>query len=163
MQFRAEGMNSPTVDQVIERLEREDVLGQFGRGDGRIAELASDGGRPLLDWMGALDRLLATPGGVAGAVRVAEQLVSGSRHLVWAGMGGSVQAVRCLAAPGVIPLDSTDPARLRRLWDETGGLASTAMVGVSMGMTSEEPLTHLRWFGDRGAAVMTLPGSVLAA
>src|SRR5262249_54326606 len=52
------------------------------------------------------------------------------------------------------------------------GLGRTAMVGVSMGMTSEEPVTHLEWFDallrERGVerpevhvAVMTLPGSSL--
>jgi len=76
-------------------------------------------------------------------------------------------------------LDTTDPAALNRLLRELapdGDLGSalrrTLMIGVSMGMTSEEPITHLRWFEELLRAhgvedpaaqvmVMTLPGSFL--
>ncbi len=92
----------------------------------------------------------------------------------------------------IYPLDSTDPAALndivrqiaaaKKLAVPTGEEASNPafvralfsdvmMVGVSMGMTSEEPITHLEWFtallqqaGLRPAEhllVMTLPGSYL--
>ena len=101
----------------------------------------------------------------------------------------------------VHPLDSTDPASLNRTLQEIGWLAShvpqnaqmvrrqsdtgaangqnlgdvlreTMMIGVSMGMTSEEPITHLAWFDsllkehavpDPGShiQVMTLPDSYL--
>jgi hypothetical protein len=90
------------------------------------------------------------------------------------------------------PLDSTDPAALnavvRSIADSkrlppVGPEASNSseflrellddvtMVGVSMGMTSEEPITHLQWFTDlltqaglpidQHCLVMTLPGSYL--
>ncbi len=58
-----------------------------------------------------------------------------------------------------------DPSFLRTL------LGDVLMIGVSMGMTSEEPITHLTWFADLLAEaqlaqaehlmVMTLPGSYL--
>src|SRR5207247_4818477 len=59
----------------------------------------------------------------------------------------------------------SNPTFLRTL------LSNVMMVGVAMGMTSEEPITHLEWFTDllKHAAlrpaehllVMTLPGSYL--
>jgi hypothetical protein len=92
----------------------------------------------------------------------------------------------------IYPLDSTDPAALnaivrkiaeaKKLALPTGEessnpsflqalLTDVMMVGVAMGMTSEEPITHLEWFttlvqqaGLRPAdhlLVMTLPGSYL--
>ncbi len=93
------------------------------------------------------------------------------------------------------PLDSTDPASLNRvllemaakeridvrtaLGDSAGLrqaicrlLDTTMITGVSMGMTSEEPITHLTWFDgllrefqiskpEQHVQVMTLPGSYL--
>jgi hypothetical protein len=92
----------------------------------------------------------------------------------------------------IYPLDSTDPAALNDIVREiaaakhlavpTGKEASqptflqamlgdVMMVGVSMGMTSEEPITHLEWFTDllkqaglrpaEHLLVMTLPDSYL--
>jgi|SRR5579875_2356327 len=92
----------------------------------------------------------------------------------------------------IYPLDSTDPAALnaivrriaaaKNLTLPTGEevsnptflrvlLGDVMMVGVAMGMTSEEPITHLEWFTDllRQAGlrpadhllVMTLPDSYL--
>src|SRR5258708_30944552 len=92
----------------------------------------------------------------------------------------------------IYPLDSTDPAALNEIVREIGQakhlarpsgeeastpaflralLDDVMMVGVAMGMTSEEPITHLEWFtellqqsGLRPAEhllVMTLPGSYL--
>lgn len=90
------------------------------------------------------------------------------------------------------PLDSTDPAALNeivRLLAADKGLplpiagvsptpeylqsllSDVMMVGVAMGMTSEEPITHLTWFTElleqaglppsEHLLVMTLPGSYL--
>jgi hypothetical protein len=92
----------------------------------------------------------------------------------------------------VHPLDSTDPAALNALVRGIAELkqqplveaeidrspehlrdllSDVMMVAVSMGMTSEEPITHLEWFTelltqaglpiDRHCLVMTLPGSYL--
>jgi len=90
------------------------------------------------------------------------------------------------------PLDSTDPAALNAVLRAIAGakglslhgadgagspaalrelLGDVAMIGVSMGMTSEEPNTHLEWFTsllnqaglpiDQHCLVMTLPDSYL--
>src|SRR6266487_1579463 len=92
----------------------------------------------------------------------------------------------------IYPLDSTDPAALNSIVREIAAakklavptgkevshptslralLSDVMMVGVSMGMTSEEPITHLEWFTDllkqaglrpaEHVLVMTLPGSYL--
>lgn len=92
----------------------------------------------------------------------------------------------------IYPLDSTDPAALNAIVREIAAakrlaippgkeasnptflraiLHDVMMVGVAMGMTSEEPITHLKWFtsllnqaGLRPAEhllVMTLPDSYL--
>ncbi len=92
----------------------------------------------------------------------------------------------------IYPLDSTDPAALNSIVREIAAakklavptgkevshptslralLSDVMMVGVSMGMTSEEPITHLEWFTDllqqaglrpaEHMLVMTLPGSYL--
>jgi hypothetical protein len=125
----------------------------------------------------------------------------GTRHIIWSGMGGSVMAVRVLVDLGLFgasdavtvhPLDSTDPAALNAVVRAIANrkqlapveaesstspgflrdlLGDVMMVGVSMGMTSEEPITHVEWFTDlltqaglptdRHCLVMTLPGSYL--
>ncbi len=127
----------------------------------------------------------------------------GIQHILWAGMGGSVITVRVLVELGfgggqdgqdimLHPLDSTDPAALNaivRVLARHKNLALSAtlldppflrtlladvmMIGVSMGMTSEEPITHLEWFTAllekaqlplaRHLLIMTLPASYLDA
>ena len=101
----------------------------------------------------------------------------------------------CGIAPDTVAihlLDSTDPAALNAALRAIAGakglslhgsegagspealrelLGDVAMIGVSMGMTSEEPITHLEWFTglltqaglpiDQHCLVMTLPGSYL--
>lgn len=186
-----------------QRLLDEDVLGQLLERRGRMAELATEAGDVKLDWADQLAWVLDHPERLAETVLLAERLREGASHLVWSGMGGSVQAVRCLAelgwleapatgnpasdnpatdrarhAPAAVrihPLDSTDPRALSRLVGALGGeagLAATSLVAVSMGMTSEEPIAHLRWLGPlleratpgRSRArqvVMSIPGSYL--
>ncbi|HEX6110509.1 MAG TPA: hypothetical protein VFZ02_13940 [Ktedonobacteraceae bacterium] len=92
----------------------------------------------------------------------------------------------------IYPLDSTDPAALNEIvrkvaWSKDITLSEeqelsdppflrtviddVMMVGVSMGMTSEEPITHMTWFTEllekarllpkEHLLVMTLPGSYL--
>lgn len=91
----------------------------------------------------------------------------------------------------IYPLDSTDPAAINAILRQIASskqlvlsdqadskqallqtlLSNVMMVGVSMGMTSEEPITHLEWFTDlleraslplvQHLLVMTLPGSYL--
>lgn len=180
------------VDATLERLATADVLGQLLRREGRMAQLATEGDDVKLDWVDGVERALGAPEQIDGAAAEGAEIADrGLRHVIWSGMGGSVQTVYTLKRMGYLdapsltihPLDSTDPAALNRILAAIGApqgqnladaLAQTMMIGVSMGMTSEEPITHLEWFDtllrqhgvpDPGShiQVMTLPGSYLDA
>src|SRR6266851_5979494 len=180
-------LDSPEISALLDRLTREDVVGQLIERRGRMAHLATEAGDVKLDWVDQVAWALDHPDAIDGVETLAESIRSRFAHVVWSGMGGSIQAVHTLKGlglletnpPSVHPLDSTDPAALNRLLRELGSdgdlpaaLGRTLMVGVSMGMTSEEPITHLRWFEGLLRAhgvddtaqhmmVMTLPGSFL--
>lgn len=183
-------VDSPAVNRLVQRLAGEDVLGQLLRRDGRMAELATEGGDVKLDWVDGVEKALDSPDLLAAAESEGAAIVKqGIRHVIWAGMGGSVQTVYALKRMGYLdqpelsihPIDSTDPASLNLILDAIGApggkdleaaLERTMMIGVSMGMTSEEPITHLAWFDallkehgvpDPGShiQVMTLPDSYL--
>ena len=192
------------------RLAAEDAVGQLRRRDGEMAALGSEGGALKLDWVEGVARLLADPVRLEAVETEARAMrARGIRHVIWAGMGGSVLAVRVLgdlgfggdsddtpaasqdaAAISLYPLDSTDPAALNGIVRAIAAckglglpeeqpppawlralLGDVLLVGVAMGMTSEEPVTHLAWFAELLARaelppsdhllVMTLPGSYL--
>ena len=175
------------VSDVLDQLAADDVMGQILERRGRVAELATEAGDVKLDWSDQVAWALDHPASIERVERLAESIRSRFDHVIWSGMGGSVQAVHALIGVGVFdgapvsvhPLDSTDPAALNRILreiagdgDMAGALRRTLMVGVSMGMTSEEPITHLRWFDGllhahgvetpaEHMVVMTLPGSYL--
>lgn len=172
---------------LIDRMVHEDVIGQLLERRSRMAELATEAGDVKLDWVDQVAWALDHPDVLDGVEQLAQSIRDRFAHVIWSGMGGSIQAVHTLKGmglfaanrPSVHPLDSTDPAALNRLLRElapdgdiSAALRQTLMVGVSMGMTSEEPITHLRWFDDLLRAngvsrpadhvtVMTLPGSYL--
>ncbi|GCE31812.1 glucose-6-phosphate isomerase [Dictyobacter alpinus] len=187
----------------LERLAAEDAVGFLRRRTGRMAELGSENDSLKLDWVEGVARLLADPTGLEAVEAEARALWDqGIRHIIWAGMGGSIITVRvlkefgfCSANPAtgisIYPLDSTDPAALNTIVRQiaeakgltlTNGTAlsssqiktlfqDTMMIGVAMGMTSEEPITHLAWFTQlleqaglspaEHLLVMTLPDSYL--
>ncbi len=215
---------------ILQRLIEEDAVGQLRRRDGLMATLGSEDGVLKLDWVEGVARLLADPIKLEEVEAEAREIQKrGIRHIIWAGMGGSVIAVRVLRNLGfcggddqassaqpaealttIYPLDSTDPAALNEIIREIAKVKNISqpiasqsfnagseqshttnkqeevlpppvslqalfhdvmMVGVSMGMTSEEPITHLTWFTELlGQAqlpaaehllIMTLPGSYL--
>lgn len=189
--------SSPALQRII----REDAIGQLRRRDGEMARLGSEDGALKLDWVEGVARLLQDPQLLEQVESEAVELWnSGIRHIIWSGMGGSVITVRVLADLGfcdghdgshiaIYPLDSTDPAALNMIVRQIADakkieipetihdaflndlLQDVMMIGVSMGMTSEEPMTHLEWFTacleqahlplDTHLMVMTLPGSYL--
>ena len=200
MTIRSKEEKSPALRRIIQ----EDAVGQLLRREGLMAELGSEDGALKLDWVEGVPRLLANPTLLEEVEDEARQLWErGIRHIIWAGMGGSVIAVRVFTDLGfcsgndeqhftLYPLDSTEPATLNAIvWKiaasknlplpATGDapdpqyigalLDDVMMIGVSMGMTSEEPITHLEWFADllkqaglveaQHMLVMTLPGSYL--
>jgi hypothetical protein len=173
---------SGAMDAALDRLARDDALGQLLDRSGRMAALATESGDIKLDWADQVAWALDHPEAIDEVETLAAWIRSRFEHVIWSGMGGSVQAVHALKGlfPGLAlhPLDSTDPAALNRLLREIAGddlgaaLRRTLMVGVSMGMTSEEPITHLMWFQEllrvhaverpgEHLLVMTLPGSFL--
>ena len=196
----ATGGSSPALQQLI----KDDAVRQLRQQQGLMATLGSEDGALKLDWVEGMQRLLADNAMLEQVEAEAREIWErGIRHIIWAGMGGSIMAVRVLTDLGfcsardkgqvtIYPLDSTDPAALNeivRKIAEARNLALPAgkassnpaflqtllgdvmMVGVSMGMTSEEPITHLTWFTDllkqaglrpaEHLLVMTLPGSYL--
>src|SRR2546428_4887322 len=196
--------NDNPILSALQQLVEDDAGGQLRRRDGLMATLGSEGSALKLDWVEGVARLLADPAQLEEVEAEARDIWQrGIRHMIWAGMGGSVIAVRVLCDLGfgssgdkgqvtIYPLDSTDPAALngivrkiaeaKNLALPTGEesshptflralLADVMMVGVAMGMTSEEPITHLEWFTDllkqaglrpaEHLLVMTLPGSYL--
>src|SRR5947209_604095 len=197
-------MNDNARRSALQQLAEDDAVGQLRRRDGLMATLGSEDGTLKLDWVEGIARLLVDPAQLEEVEAEARDIWQrGIRHIIWAGMGGSVIAVRVLCDLGfcgsrdneqvtIYPLDSTDPAALnaivhkiaaaRNLALPTGEessnptflralLADVMMVGVAMGMTSEEPIMHLEWFTDllqqaglrpaEHLLVMTLPDSYL--
>ena len=196
--------NDNARQAALQHLVEDDAVGQLRRRDGLMATLGSEDGTLKLDWVEGVARLLANPTQLEEVEAEARDIWQrGIRHVIWAGMGGSVIAVRVFCELGscssndkeqvsIYPLDSTDPAALndivrkiaeaKRLALPTGKeasnptflralLADVMMVGVAMGMTSEEPITHLEWFTDllqqaqlppaEHLLVTTLPNSYL--
>jgi hypothetical protein len=197
-------MNDNARRSALQQLIQDDAVGQLRRSDGLMATLGSEDGTLKLDWVEGIARLLADPTQLEEVEAEARGIWQrGIRHMIWAGMGGSVIAVRVFCDLGfcrssdkgqvtIYPLDSTDPAALNDIVREiaaannlalpTGEEASdptflrallndVMMVGVALGMTSEEPITHLEWFTDllkqaglrpaEHLLVMTLPDSYL--
>ncbi len=168
-------------------------MGQLRRRAGEMARLGSEGDALKLDWVEAVPWLLAHPEALAQVEAEAQALLAaGIRHVIWAGMGGSVLTVRVLQALGycdapltIYPLDSTDPAALNAIVRALAAaqglrlpasenllkqpallrdlLGDVALVAVAMGMTSEEPISHLAWFADALAAAGLAPSDHLRA
>jgi hypothetical protein len=149
------GAEDQETSVLVEQLAREDFLGQLIRRDGRAGELALESGRPQLDWVDGMEKALSRSDLLAAIEgEAAAALRGGFRHLIWSGMGGSVQTVHVLKRLGYLdahgvsvhPLDSTDPAALNRILGEiaelegidlaAGGLPellrNTLMISVAM-------------------------------
>src|SRR6266699_1379187 len=197
-------MNDNATQSALQQLIQEDAVGQLRRREGLMARLGSEDGALKLDWVEGVARLLADPAQLEQVEAEARDIWQrGIRHIIWAGMGGSVLTVRVLCELGfcgdqdkeqvtIYPLDSTDPAALNAIVRKIAAASQLArpsgeeasnptflrallddvmMVGVAMGMTSEEPITHLEWFTAllqqarvrpaEHLLVMTLPGSYL--
>ncbi len=204
MGARADEPLAERVAAALARLAREDAVGQLRRRNGAMATLGSEGDALKLDWVEAIPWLLAHPEALARVEAEARALLAtGVRHVIWAGMGGSVLTVRVLRALGyadggaltIHPLDSTDPAALNAIVRDLAAghgfalptdaapltepetlrtlLGDVALVAVALGMTSEEPITHLAWMAEalttaglplaERLRAMSLPSSYLDA
>src|SRR5438105_9888546 len=172
-------MTTERLSPALQQLIKDDAVRQLRKPEGLMATLGSEDGALKLDWVEGVQRLLADNALLEQVEAEAHEILRrGIRYIIWAGMGGSIMAVRVLTDLGfcssrdeeqvtIYPLDSTDPAALNEIVRKiakaknlalpTGEEASNPtflrallddmmMVGVSMGMTSEEPITHLEWF-----------------
>src|SRR5438270_12828226 len=120
-------MNDNARRSALQQLVEGDAVGQLRRRDGLMATLGSEDGTLKLDWVEGIARLLADPAQLEEVEAEARDIWQrGIRHVIWAGMGGSVIAVRVLCDLGfcsgrnkghvsIYPLDSTDPAALNAI------------------------------------------------
>src|SRR5215472_9773203 len=111
----------------LQKLIEDDAVGQLRRRDGLMATLGSEGPALKLDWVEGIARLLADPRMLEEVETEAKDIWQrGIRHIIWAGMGGSVLTVRVLCELGfcgdqdkeqvsIYPLDSTDPTALNAI------------------------------------------------
>ncbi len=90
-------MNDAAIQDRLQQLIADDAVGQLRRRDGLMATLGSEDGALKLDWVEGIGRLLADPA-MLEAVEVEARAIRnrGIRHIIWAGMGGSVLTVRVL-------------------------------------------------------------------
>src|SRR5947209_2802230 len=112
-------MNDKATLPILQQLIEDDAVGQLRRRDGLMATLGSEDGALKLDWVEGVARLLADPTQLEKVEAEARDIWQrGIRHMIWAGMGGSVIAVRVLCDLGfcsspekgqvsIYPLDST--------------------------------------------------------
>ena len=106
-----EGASTPEVEATLQRLAAEDVLGQLLRREGRMATLGSEGGDVKLDWVDGVQWALDHPQALqAAAEEGAATLRQGIRHVIWSGMGGSVQTVYTLKRMGYLDAPGLDRA-----------------------------------------------------
>jgi hypothetical protein len=112
------------VSPALQQLIKDDAVGQLRKPQGLMATLGNEDGALKLDWVEGVQRLLADNAMLEQVEAEARALWQrGIRHIIWAGMGGSIMAVRVLTDLGfcsgrdgghvtIHPLDSTDPAAL---------------------------------------------------
>src|SRR5947209_20396039 len=116
----ATGESSPALQQLI----KDDAVGQLRQQKGLMATLGSEDGVLKLDWVEGVQRLLADNAMLEQEETEAREIWEhGIRYIIWAGMGGSIMAVRFLIdlcycnrrekdRVTICPLDSTGPASL---------------------------------------------------
>src|SRR5438034_11679445 len=85
----------------LQHLIEDDAIGQLRRRNGLMATLGSEDGVLKLDWVEGVAHLLAEPQMLEDVEAEAKGIWQhGIRHIIWAGMGGSVLTVRVLCELG---------------------------------------------------------------
>src|SRR5579864_7321573 len=93
--------NNKATLSALQQLVEGDAVGQLRRRDGLMATLGSEDGVLKLDWVEGIARLLADPTQLEEVEAEARDIWQrGIRHIIWAGMGGSVLTVRVLCDLG---------------------------------------------------------------
>src|SRR5438270_124446 len=150
-------MNDNARRSALQQLVEDDAVGQLRRRDGLMATLGSEDGALKLDWVEGIGRLLADPALLEQVEAEARDIWQrGIRHLIWAGMGGSVIAVRVFCDLGfcsshdkgqvtIYPLDSTDPAALNGIVRK---IAEAKDLAVPTGEEASNPTVLRALLGD---------------
>ena len=150
MMDKNEGHNEDAIEAVLQRFILEDAVGQLRRHEGLMARLGSEDGELKLDWVEGVARLLADPAKLEEVENEAWDIRQrGIRHIIWAGMGGSVIAVRVLTELGfcgeiqegdaitehvtIYPLDSTDPAALNAIVRKIASAKQLSLLATGVG------------------------------
>src|SRR5438034_3758066 len=145
--------NDNARQAALHRLIEDDAVGQLRRRDGLMATLGREDGVLKLDWVEGIARLLANPTQLEDVETEAQDIIQrGVRHMIWAGMGGSVIAVRVFCDLGycnghdegqvtIYPLDSTDPAALN-------GIVRKIATAKHLAFRSEEHTSELQSHSD---------------
>src|SRR5947209_6681493 len=98
--------NTRRTSPALRRLIEENAVGQLRRQEGLMATLGSENGALKLDWVESVARLLEDPTRLEQVETEAREIRErGIRHIIWAGMGGSVITVRVFTDLGFC----TDP------------------------------------------------------
>src|SRR5258708_15737996 len=117
-------MTTEGLSPALQQLVMDDAVRQLRKREGVMATLGSEDGALKLDWVEGVQRVLADNAVLEQVEAEAREIWErGIRHIIWAGMGGSIMAVRVLIDLGfcssrdnghvtIYPLDSTDPAAL---------------------------------------------------
>src|SRR5256885_9835242 len=78
----------------LQQLIKDDAVRQLRQQQGLMATLGSEDGALKLDWVEGVQRLLADNAMLEQVEAEAREIWErGIRHIIWAGMGGSIMAV----------------------------------------------------------------------
>src|SRR5258708_20299852 len=94
-------MTTEGVCPALQQLTKDDAVRQLRKPKGLMATLGSEDGAVKLDWVEGVHRLLADNVMLEQVEAEARAIWErGIRHIIWAGMGGSIMAVRVLTDLG---------------------------------------------------------------
>src|SRR5260370_34248199 len=94
-------MTTEGLSPALQQLIKDDAVRQLRKPEGLMATLGSEDGVLKLDWVEGMQRLLADNPMLEQVEAEAREIWErGIRHIIWAGMGGSIMAVRVLSALG---------------------------------------------------------------
>src|SRR3989442_7470341 len=94
-------MTTEGLSPALQQLIKDDAVRQLRKPEGLMATLGSDDGVLKLDSLEGVQRLLADNAMLEQVETEAREIWErGIRHIIWAGMGGSIMAVRVLTDLG---------------------------------------------------------------
>jgi hypothetical protein len=132
--------NDNATQSALQQLIENDAVGQLRRRDGLMAALGSEGSALKLDWVEGVARLLADPAQLEEVEAEARDIWQrGIRHMIWAGMGGSVIAVRVLCDLGFCGGDDDNSSSQQVRARATTSSRATTRVAPTMDGGDDDP------------------------